>query len=101
MKSYKKFLKKNTYCIFLLHGIIPDNFTSEVRNYNRKHIFLSEYINFIDEMLELGNPLSIHDIVSHHVEKTPIPEYSFCISFLIYQYNVKKNVRINKRVRNF
>jgi peptidoglycan/xylan/chitin deacetylase (PgdA/CDA1 family) len=73
-------LHKSECTIFLFHGVVRENNYS-VRNYIRKHIEADYFRNFLSDLISIGTPITMDDVVSYHKNKTAFPEFSFVITF--------------------
>ena len=62
--DYAKFLSKDTFVIFLLHGVV-ENHNEHFRNYNRKHIEAEYFYDFLNNLIQSGgHPVSMEDILA-------------------------------------
>lgn len=77
---YVSRLAKDTLAIFLLHGVIEKS-PYRIRNYTRKHLEKDYFFSIIKELKVAGNPLSMDDVVEHHIDREPYPPNSFAITF--------------------
>ena len=77
---YFQKLQKNTFSIFLFHGVIDKAYPG-IRNYTNKHILKKDFEKLLEILQGIGNPISLDDIVKYHEEKKTIPENSFSITF--------------------
>jgi len=73
-------MQKNTYKIFLFHGVIKKN-NYKIRNYNNKHILESNFFKFLKFLKRKGNFLSVDEICYHVINKINLPKNTFCITF--------------------
>jgi peptidoglycan/xylan/chitin deacetylase (PgdA/CDA1 family) len=79
--NYEEHLAENAYIIFLLHGVVERR-EHEVRNYNRKHIEESYFVDFLDRLLGAGgNPVSMDAVLESHRSRRALPPRSFAITF--------------------
>ena len=81
MKDYSQLLADDHYCIFLLHGVIPDDYNYGIRNYNREHIREEEFIRLIDQLTSKGNPLCLNELIKIKKMNTDLPPKAFSITF--------------------
>ena len=95
--TYLSKLRDDSLVIFLLHGVIPDESTFEVRNYNGKHIKESYFENFVTELKRVGTALSMNDVCSIHAEQIPLPPKSFVLTF---DDGFENNLRIAHPILN-
>ncbi len=72
--------KKNTFSIFLFHGVIKKNFFN-IRNYNQKHILKKDFIKILKYLKQKGTSLSIDEIINYKKNKVKFPKNSFNITF--------------------
>jgi peptidoglycan/xylan/chitin deacetylase (PgdA/CDA1 family) len=79
-ESYRRHLSPDRLAIFLLHGVVEGG-SWKVRNYNRKHLEADYFRAFLNDLLAIGRPLSMDDVIRHHEEKRPYPSNSFAITF--------------------
>jgi len=75
-----KILSEKNYVIFLFHGVIHQS-NHKVRNYNGKHIQANTFAECIKLLNENGNPVSMDEILNHHINKEELPPKSFAITF--------------------
>lgn len=80
MTDYLKFLKKDSFSIFLFHGVVPHN-NFQVRNYNKKHISQDFFLSFIKNISEVGCPVTMNEIIFANKNKQKLPPFSFAITF--------------------
>ena len=80
MTDYLKFLKKDSFSIFLFHGVVPNN-NFQVRNYNKKHISKDFFVSFIKNISKVGSPVTMNEIIFANKNKQKLPPYSFAITF--------------------
>ena len=80
MNKYLNYLNENNFCIFLFHGVISKK-DYEVRNYNGKHLLKSNFINFLRNLVKLGNPISMDEVVYSINNNKFLPRNSFAITF--------------------
>lgn len=80
MNCYTHHLSDDTYCIFLLHGVIKSNGYA-VRNYTRKHLPLDDFRMFLDEITDAGTCISMDEIVAAHQGKFSLPKKAFALTF--------------------
>ncbi len=78
--GYRRHLSRDGLAIFLLHGVV-DGGSWKVRNYNRKHLDAEYFRGFLKELMTIGHPLSMDDVIHHHQEKRPYPANAFAITF--------------------
>tara|TARA_Y100000591_G_C21512143_1_gene535164 strand:+ start:422 stop:682 length:261 start_codon:yes stop_codon:yes gene_type:complete len=57
-----KYFCKNTFSIFLFHGVIKKN-NFGVRNYNKKHILENDFYNFLKEIKKNSEIIPIENII--------------------------------------
>ena len=62
IKNYEKnkYFKKNTFSIFLFHGVVKNNFN--IRNYNKKHILENHFYRFLKKIKQEAEVYSIESI---------------------------------------
>ncbi len=80
LKYYINKLQKGKHSIFLFHGVIEKSFNG-IRNYTKKHILKEEFENLLVNLKKKGEPLSLDQVINFHNEKTPLPDFSFSITF--------------------
>ena len=80
MNKYLNYLNENNFCIFLFHGVISKK-EYEVRNYNGKHLLKSHFITFLKNLVKLGNPISMDEVVYSINNNNFLPPNSFAITF--------------------
>lgn len=80
MKSYTSYLQETGYVVFLLHGVVH-NQHHQVRNYSRKHLVLDEFAQFLDDLMSVGSPVSMDQIVAAHEHGCSLPPHSFAVTF--------------------
>tara|TARA_Y100000816_G_C26094272_1_gene578758 strand:+ start:902 stop:1825 length:924 start_codon:yes stop_codon:yes gene_type:complete len=78
--NYLNKLSKDTYSIYLFHGVISKN-KAKIRNYNNKHILSTEFEKLLIELKRLGNPISLDDLINYHRGAKKLPPNSFSITF--------------------
>ena len=78
--GYRRHLSRDGLAIFLLHGVVEGG-SWKVRNYNRKHLDAEYFRGFLKDLLAIGQPLSMDDVIRHHEEKRPYPANSFAVTF--------------------
>jgi peptidoglycan/xylan/chitin deacetylase (PgdA/CDA1 family) len=79
--NYEKHLSETGYAIFLLHGVV-ERHESEVRNYNRKHIEATYFVDFLDRLLGAGGrAVSMDEVLESRKSGRPLPPRSFAITF--------------------
>lgn len=85
MKIIEKFKnsKESSLTIFLLHGVIKNNFKNKksILNYNKKHIEVKQFKFFLDQLLKYGTPISMDKVYEHILYKKKIIKKSFAITF--------------------
>lgn len=72
-------LRKDKITIFLLHGVISSN-PWKYRNYNRKHILDTEFIELLKNLTALGSAISMQDVLKYCTDGG-FPENAFAITF--------------------
>jgi peptidoglycan/xylan/chitin deacetylase (PgdA/CDA1 family) len=73
-------LSKTGLAIFLLHGVIEKSHHT-VRNYLRKHLEKDYFYQFLLDIKQAGQPLSMDDVVRHCQDQQEFPPYSFALTF--------------------
>lgn len=76
IENYISKLSSDKIVIFLLHGVIKKEFYS-VRNYNKKHIFESDFYHLIKDLKNNGNAVSMNDFIT----RKAIPKNAYVITF--------------------
>jgi len=81
-KEIDKYLKnpENKFSIFLFHGVIKKN-PYRIRNYDNKHIKISNFHKIIKYLSKNGNKISIDDIVYHLEKNKKFNKNCFLVSF--------------------
>ena len=80
MHTYSKHLSKDTYAIFLFHGVIKeDNYA--FRNSSRKHLQQDYFKSVLLDLLEHGNPVTMDEVVLINNLTVPLPKNAFVITF--------------------
>lgn len=80
MNAYADLLSEDRFAIFLFHGVIGDR-RHPVRNYMRKHLPLGDFVAVLDELVQLGTPVSLPEIVDLHRDGERLPERAFAVTF--------------------
>ncbi len=80
MSCYTDYLQRETFAIFLFHGVIHRQ-THRVRNYTRKHIEQDEFAVILDEISAVGTCVSMDDIVRATQGAVSLPPRAFAITF--------------------
>jgi len=80
IEFYLKQLHKNSFVIFLFHGVV-ENANTGVRNYTRKHLLANEFEVLIRSLKEKGNPISMDDVIWCYNNGNKLPSYSYAITF--------------------
>lgn len=81
LPDYARFLSKDTFVIFLLHGVV-ENHNEHFRNYNRKHIEAEYFYDFLNHLIQSGgHPVSMEDILAAKNNHTSLPKLSFAVTF--------------------
>jgi peptidoglycan/xylan/chitin deacetylase (PgdA/CDA1 family) len=80
MRSYTSCLHDDTFTIFLLHGVIPQQ-RHQIRNYTRKHLPLDDFVSFVRETQASGTAVSMDEIVEAYRSRTPLPRRAFAMTF--------------------
>jgi len=78
--NYLNHLYHDKFTIFLFHGVVNE-LDTQVRNYNNKHIFAADFENLLIQLKELGNPLSMDDVIDFYENNIPLPQRSYAITF--------------------
>ncbi len=78
--TYSNRLQENGVAIFLLHGV-EDGIRTDVRNYTRKHIPRTDFIDILKDLNSHGTAVSMDDIVADRNGEKSLPPYSFAITF--------------------
>ncbi|MEO6096897.1 MAG: polysaccharide deacetylase family protein [Fibrobacteria bacterium] len=73
-------LSEGACAIFLLHGVVERN-RAPVRNYNRKHIELDYFRDFLIDLGAHGTSLSMDEVLEHCRAGSDFPDRSFAITF--------------------
>jgi peptidoglycan/xylan/chitin deacetylase (PgdA/CDA1 family) len=73
-------LQLENLSIFLLHGVVESS-DYQVRNYNRKHLELSVFKNYMEGLKRVGTPLSMDQVVEILSHNKSFPSNSFAITF--------------------
>lgn len=79
-KKYSKFLKKKSVTIFLFHGVIDKN-PFKIRNYTKKHLKKSRFIQILDDLNTKGSCISLDEIFLTSKKKRDFKDYSYAITF--------------------
>ncbi|MBZ0265980.1 polysaccharide deacetylase family protein [bacterium] len=74
-------LQEDGLCIFLFHGVIPDDEKYRVRNYTGKHIPLSLFDEMMARLDQLGHALSMDEVLEIQRNNLPFPPESYAITF--------------------
>lgn len=74
--DYLSRLEKDKIAVFLFHGVVRSN-NHGVRNYNKKHILESDFFSLLKSLKEIGNPITMTDLIC----RQDLPSNSFIISF--------------------
>ena len=77
---YLNKLQKNTFAIFLFHGVINEA-TTEVRNYTNKHLIAYDFEQLIRSLKTKGNPVSMDEVLYYKQIGQKLPKYSYAITF--------------------
>lgn len=80
MKKYSKFLKKKSLAIFLFHGVINKN-PFKIRNYTKKHLLKSEFVEVLDDLNSKGSCISLDDVFLNFKKNKDFKDYSYSITF--------------------
>jgi len=80
IEYYLSKLQKNTFAIFLFHGVI-NKATTEVRNYTSKHLLAKEFEKLIKKLGTRGNPVSMDEILLCKQHNRKLPPYSYAVTF--------------------
>jgi peptidoglycan/xylan/chitin deacetylase (PgdA/CDA1 family) len=72
--------KKNTYTVFLFHGVLDKN-KYQIRNYTKKHIEKKYFIDILKTLKNIGNCLSLNEILYRKENKINLPKNCFAITF--------------------
>ncbi len=67
--------------ILLFHGVVPDNVRYEVRNYNRKHIPVSYFADFLQARGSRGAPVSMDQVLNAADRDVDLPPGAFAVTF--------------------
>ena len=78
MIDYSATLEPGRVSIFLFHGIIRRQ-VSAIRNYNRKHIRLDEFVDLMRRLRGAGTPISIDDFLGGG--GSALPDNAFVVTF--------------------
>ncbi len=81
MQDYTKFLKKDSFPIFLFHGVTQTQKIYKIRNYNKKHITKDHFYKACFELSKAGNIISMDDVYKILTKKKKLKPYSFAITF--------------------
>ncbi len=73
-------LHREELTIFLFHGVVEQS-DYLVRNYNRKHLAASDFRSILAALKQRGTPLSMDQVISHHENLEPYPQYAFAVTF--------------------
>lgn len=66
--------------IFLFHGVIEKR-RGQVRNYTGKHLLRSRFRQVLDDLMRVGAPMSMDEVVEHWRAGRPLPPRAFAITF--------------------
>ena len=77
---YLNKLKKDTFAIFLFHGVINETIAG-IRNYTKKHIQIDIFEEIISTLKKQGNAVSMDEITHCFNNNEKLPEYSYAITF--------------------
>ena len=94
MNKYLNYLNEKNFCIFLFHGVISKK-DYEVRNYNGKHLLKSNFINFLRNLVKLGNPISMDEVIMHKdglITEGGASNVFFASNDCVYTPNLSKNI---------
>ncbi|MBO6519963.1 MAG: polysaccharide deacetylase family protein [Rhodospirillales bacterium] len=78
--SWADRLHPENLTIFLFHGVVEQS-DYLVRNYNRKHLAAADFRAIMTALSERGSALSMDEVIAHHKNQTPYPEYAFAVTF--------------------
>ena len=78
--KYINKLSPNEITIFLFHGVIKTN-NNEIRNYTNKHLNYDFFCELLTKLAQVGNCLSMDQILYHFETKEKPPKNSFAITF--------------------
>lgn len=80
MHIYSSHLSKDSYAIFLFHGVIKeDNY--EFRNSTRKHLQEDYFRAVLEDLKNHGNPITMDEVILINNLTIPMPENAFAITF--------------------
>ena len=60
--DYTKFLKKDSFPIFLFHGVVQKQKIYKIRNYNKKHITKDYFYKICAKLSKVGNIISMDEV---------------------------------------
>ncbi len=80
MIDYTATLQPGRVSIFLFHGVIREQ-VSAVRNYNRKHICLDEFVQLMRGLAAAGTAISIDEFLSLGDRNGSLPDNAFIVTF--------------------
>lgn len=79
--DYTKFLKKDSFPIFLFHGVVQKQKIYKIRNYNKKHITKDYFYKVCAKLSKVGNIISMDEVHNILTKKKKLTPYSFAITF--------------------
>jgi peptidoglycan/xylan/chitin deacetylase (PgdA/CDA1 family) len=74
--AYSEFLGKETFAIFLFHGVMPEP-RPGVRNYTGKHLTLEKFEATLDDFAAQGEAVTMDDIALGR----PLPPRAYAVTF--------------------
>lgn len=81
MQDYTKFLKKDSFPIFLFHGVTQSSKNYKIRNYSKKHISKDYFYKVCSKLSKVGKVISMDEVYQIILKKKKMPPYSFAITF--------------------
>jgi len=81
VKPWSHVLAPGAAAVFLFHGVLARPYRGAVRNYTGKHLALSDFEDFLDELLAAGNPVSLPDVADTLRRDHPLPDEAFAVTF--------------------